>query len=104
MRAYSDDTDEQILNEVQPRYIIMFEPNLEFVRRVEVSDSRFLIPFTSPHPYSIRFTRRQTLASVCEFTFSYTITAVKKQSTLRVYVGRKSRLRDSLRSAAYVAL
>ncbi|KAH8077748.1 hypothetical protein BXZ70DRAFT_695271 [Cristinia sonorae] len=36
VRAYSDDTDEQMLNEVQPRYIIMFEPNLEFVRRVEV--------------------------------------------------------------------
>ena len=25
-----------MLNEIQPRYIIMFEPNLEFVRRVEV--------------------------------------------------------------------
>lgn len=36
VRAYSDDTDEQMLNEIQPRYIIMFEPNLEFVRRVEV--------------------------------------------------------------------
>ncbi|KAI0794969.1 hypothetical protein C8Q75DRAFT_748299 [Abortiporus biennis] len=36
IRAYSDDTDELMLAEVQPRYIIMFEPNLDFVRRVEV--------------------------------------------------------------------
>lgn len=37
VRAYSDDTDEQMLSEIQPRYIIMYEPNLDFVRRVEVS-------------------------------------------------------------------
>ncbi|KAI0077545.1 hypothetical protein K474DRAFT_1707288 [Panus rudis PR-1116 ss-1] len=36
VRAYSDDSDEQMLAEIQPRYIIMFEPNLDFVRRVEV--------------------------------------------------------------------
>ena len=39
VRVFSDDTDEQMLNEIQPRYIIMFEPNLEFVRRVEVRAS-----------------------------------------------------------------
>jgi len=36
IRAYSDDTDEQMLSDIQPRYIIMYEPNLDFVRRVEV--------------------------------------------------------------------
>ncbi|KAF7794882.1 hypothetical protein EIP86_006025 [Pleurotus ostreatoroseus] len=36
VRAYSDDSDDRVLAEIQPRYIIMFEPNLEFVRRVEV--------------------------------------------------------------------
>lgn len=36
VRAYSDDTDEQMLSEIQPRYIIMYEPNLDFVRRIEV--------------------------------------------------------------------
>ncbi|CAL1710551.1 unnamed protein product [Somion occarium] len=36
VRAFSDDTDEQLLAEIQPRYIIMFEPNLDFVRRIEV--------------------------------------------------------------------
>lgn len=36
IRAYSDDSDDQVLSEVQPRFIIMFEPNLDFVRRIEV--------------------------------------------------------------------
>ncbi|KAG1854454.1 hypothetical protein DFJ58DRAFT_787993 [Suillus subalutaceus] len=36
VRAYTDDMDDQILGELQPRFIVMFEPNLDFVRRVEV--------------------------------------------------------------------
>ncbi|OSD00090.1 hypothetical protein PYCCODRAFT_1371782 [Trametes coccinea BRFM310] len=36
VRPYSDDTDDQMLQEVKPRFIVMFEPNLEFIRRIEV--------------------------------------------------------------------
>lgn len=36
IRAYSDDTDDRMLAEIQPRFIIMFEPCVEFIRRVEV--------------------------------------------------------------------
>ncbi|KAG1814268.1 uncharacterized protein BJ212DRAFT_1482008 [Suillus subaureus] len=36
VRAYTDDMDDQILAELQPRFIVMFEPNLDFVRRIEV--------------------------------------------------------------------
>ncbi|KAH9846206.1 hypothetical protein C2E23DRAFT_853988 [Lenzites betulinus] len=36
VRAYADDTDDQVLQEVKPRFIIMYEPNLEFIRRIEV--------------------------------------------------------------------
>lgn len=36
VRAYSDDSDDLILAELQPRFIVMFEPNQDFVRRVEV--------------------------------------------------------------------
>ena len=36
VRAYSDDSDDTILTEIQPRYVIMYEPNLDFVRRLEV--------------------------------------------------------------------
>ena len=38
IRAYSYDSDDQLLAEVKPRFIVMFEPNQEFIRRVEVSD------------------------------------------------------------------
>ncbi len=41
VRAYSDDTDDRMLAEIQPRFIVMFEPSVEFVRRVEVRN--FLI-------------------------------------------------------------
>ncbi|KAI9572539.1 hypothetical protein HD554DRAFT_2202904 [Boletus coccyginus] len=36
VRAYSDDTDDQVLAEIQPKFIVMFEPSLEFIRRIEV--------------------------------------------------------------------
>ncbi|KAJ3925851.1 MAG: hypothetical protein NXY57DRAFT_906565 [Lentinula lateritia] len=36
VRAYSDDTDDRMLDEMKPRFIVMFEPCMEFVRRVEV--------------------------------------------------------------------
>jgi DNA excision repair protein ERCC-4 len=41
VRAYSDDGDDRMLDEIRPRFIVMFEPNLDFVRRIEVS--RFLV-------------------------------------------------------------
>ncbi|KAJ4473855.1 hypothetical protein J3R30DRAFT_3684817 [Lentinula aciculospora] len=36
VRAYSDDTDDRMLDEIKPRFIVMFEPCMEFVRRIEV--------------------------------------------------------------------
>ncbi|KAI0353441.1 hypothetical protein OH77DRAFT_1522621 [Trametes cingulata] len=36
VRAYADDTDDQVLQELKPRFIVMYEPNLEFIRRIEV--------------------------------------------------------------------
>ncbi|KXN82152.1 DNA repair protein rad16 [Leucoagaricus sp. SymC.cos] len=35
IRAYSDDTDDRMLAEIQPRFVIMFEPCVEFIRRIE---------------------------------------------------------------------
>lgn len=42
VRAYSDDSDDRVLAELQPKFVVMFEPSLEFVRRVEV--------FKNSHP------------------------------------------------------
>ena len=36
VRAYSDDTDDQVLQEIKPKFIVMFEPDMDFVRRIEV--------------------------------------------------------------------
>lgn len=36
VRPYSDDTDDRMLSEIQPKFIVMFEPNMEFIRRIEV--------------------------------------------------------------------
>jgi DNA excision repair protein ERCC-4 len=36
VRSYSDDSDDRVLTELQPRFIVMLEPNLDFVRRIEV--------------------------------------------------------------------
>ncbi|KAJ7476719.1 hypothetical protein FB451DRAFT_1338857 [Mycena latifolia] len=35
VRPYSDDTDDRMLAEIQPRFIVMYEPNMEFIRRIE---------------------------------------------------------------------
>ncbi|KAG8988315.1 hypothetical protein FRB90_002833 [Tulasnella sp. 427] len=36
VRVYGDDADDQILNELRPRYIIEYDPNQDFIRRIEV--------------------------------------------------------------------
>ena len=50
VRPYSDDSDDQVLQEIKPRFIVMYEPNLEFIRRIEV---RFA-PSLSMHVYQSR--------------------------------------------------
>jgi hypothetical protein len=47
VRAYSDDSDDMILMELRPRFVVMFDPSLEFLRRMEVFD-RFLAPRIPP--------------------------------------------------------
>jgi DNA excision repair protein ERCC-4 len=42
IRAYSDDTDDRMLIEIKPKFIVMFEPDMDFVRRVEVRPSLVL--------------------------------------------------------------
>jgi len=37
IRAYSDDTDDRILDEIKPKFIVMCEPDMDFVRRIEVN-------------------------------------------------------------------
>ncbi|KAF9489165.1 hypothetical protein BDN71DRAFT_1491012 [Pleurotus eryngii] len=39
VRPYSDDGDDSILAEMRPKFIVMFEPNMDFIRRIEVYKS-----------------------------------------------------------------
>ena len=48
IRAYSDDTDDRMLTEIKPKFIVMFEPDMDFVRRVEVN--LCLLEKTPPSP------------------------------------------------------
>ena len=36
VHPYSDDSDDQVLQEIKPRFIVMYEPNLKFIRCIEV--------------------------------------------------------------------
>ncbi|KZO94381.1 hypothetical protein CALVIDRAFT_224105 [Calocera viscosa TUFC12733] len=42
IRPYGDDSDDMLLSELQPRWIVMYEPDQSFIRRVEV--------YRSSHP------------------------------------------------------
>ncbi|KZV76813.1 hypothetical protein PENSPDRAFT_645911 [Peniophora sp. CONT] len=39
VRAYSDDSDDRLLAELEPRFVVMYEPSHEFIRRIEVYKS-----------------------------------------------------------------
>lgn len=43
IRSYQDDEDDRILEELRPRYLVMYEPDVGFVRRVEVSGFFFFL-------------------------------------------------------------
>ncbi len=47
VRAYSGDTDDRMLAEIKPTFIVMFEPSVEFVRRIEVRNFLFGFRVTS---------------------------------------------------------
>jgi hypothetical protein len=49
IRPYGGEDDDILLQELRPRFVIMYEPNLAFIRRLEVSPGRY------PRASSVRF-------------------------------------------------
>ena len=47
IRSYSDDSDDRLLSEIRPRFIVMYEPNQDFIRRIEVCSSTFCVDYCS---------------------------------------------------------
>ena len=42
IRSYKDDEDDTLLDEILPRYVIMYDPDPTFVRRIEVCNHNLL--------------------------------------------------------------
>lgn len=59
VRAYADDSDDRMLAELQPRFIVMYEPNQDFIRRIEVCIMSNLIKGCLTR--MCRYTRHQIL-------------------------------------------
>lgn len=62
VRAYADDSDDRMLAELQPRFIVMYEPNQDFIRRIEVGIMGNLIKGNLT--WLCRYTRHQILGLV----------------------------------------
>ena len=45
IQTYDNDVDEELLEDLQPMFIIMYDPNPAFVRRVEVRDINYFSCF-----------------------------------------------------------
>jgi DNA excision repair protein ERCC-4 len=60
VRAYTDDSDDRMLAELQPRFIVMYEPNQDFIRRIEVCIMNNLMK--GYLTWMCRYTRHQILA------------------------------------------
>jgi len=99
VRAFSDDSDDRMLAEIRPKFIVMFEPNMEFIRRIEVG---VFHPSRCWHcSWSIcgyRYTGALTQGLVSEFIIWCTVILVRNTSILLEYGRRKSLLKGSLKS------
>ena len=59
VRAYADDSDDRMLAELQPRFIVMYEPNQDFIRRIEVGIMNYLLK--KYLTWMCRYTKHQIL-------------------------------------------
>jgi DNA excision repair protein ERCC-4 len=52
VRPYGGDDDELVLSELRPRFVVMYDPDPAFVRRIEVrnqfSSSHYVVDWTAP--------------------------------------------------------
>jgi len=68
IRAYGDDSDDMLLSELRPRWVVMYDPNQDFLRRIEVCESaafechshlsclsRFIVQFTQDLHFGFTF-------------------------------------------------
>jgi hypothetical protein len=99
VRAYSDDSDDRMLAEIRPKFIVMFEPNMEFIRRIEVSTFEPSSVDIVHGLFAIyRYTRPLIPDLGSEFIIWYTAILVRSINILLGYEKKRSPLRGLLRS------
>ena len=87
---YDGDMDDRVLEEIKPRYVVMYEPNPPFIRRAEVfSPPPGLTPFNSESRSIERVIRRASLK------YSFYIMRIRWRSsgTCRLCERKKMHLR-----------
>lgn len=68
VRPYGDDADDMLLAELRPRWVIMYDPNQDFLRRIEVSVGTTFLYFLRWCLFMCRYIARCILASHFEST------------------------------------
>lgn len=63
VRPYGDDADDMLLAELRPRWVIMYDPNQDFLRRIEVSVGSLCLYFVRRCLFMCRYIARCILAS-----------------------------------------
>lgn len=82
VRPYMGDDDDRVLEEVRPRYVVMYEPDPAFVRRVEVRLDLWGRCHHQPTTVCSAIAPR-TRASASGSTFSSTAPRSKSKNTSR---------------------
>ena len=52
IRPYTGDDDDKVLEELRPKYIVMYDPDPSYVRRIEVSFVAFMTRMNADSNYS----------------------------------------------------
>lgn len=88
VRAYSDDGDDRMLAEIQPRFIVMFEPNQDFVRRIEVCLLFVACPFGVRRSDCRRFDDRSIEARTRDWLLEYISCSIKRAAkSISIWLG-----------------
>ena len=88
VRPYSEDDDDRVLEELRPKYIVMYDPEPAFVRRVEVRPRSYLR--LRAELISRRRIERRMLDLRCGRTFSCTRTRSRSNGTSAAFARRRT--------------
>ena len=89
VRKYGDDSDDRMLEDLRPKSVILYEPNLDFIRRIEVGPCALGCRSFNADDISVRFTRTLTPRRLFASIFLSTLRPLRNRSTSQPFNGRK---------------